>query len=167
MPLPSLKDIRVLDLKDPAAIYALMEFVSQIAHKTQSLQDWIHFPPDVAEDMYGVASFFYNTKNFLEAFKLFEELVQLQTTNYKYALGAAASLHGLKVWPLAIIYYSLATFNKPEDPTPSFHAGECCVQYGAKDMAKNFLNQAITQAGSKKEFGEMKEKAALLLKGLP
>lgn len=165
--LPTMQDLETFDFSDPACVYALIGMIRQLGEgASSSFADKINISKDTMEEMYGIALFLYENKKYVEAHEMFEQLVQLDILNYKYALGAGACLEGLKFYPLAIIFYALAAQNDPTQPVPFFHAGECAISYGSKPSAKDFLAKAVETSGDKKEFQEIKEKSLLMLQGL-
>lgn len=123
-------------------------------------------PDSVVEELYSLASVLFKNGKFLEAGEIFRHLLLLQPKSYPYALGFAACTEELKAYAIALKGYTLAALNDCKNPLPLFRAAECAHKLKNKEVEKDFLQRVVQVAGDEKRYSELKEKAALSLKGL-
>lgn len=143
-----------------------MGLSDKILHENMLPKDALGVDSELMKELYSQAFHLYNTGKYGDAIEVFRMLVMFDATEPKYALGLAASHHLLKEYDKAVELYTMCAMMEPENPIPPYHTADCFIKLQDPISAMISLEMAIRNAGNKKEYAQIKEKASLTLGGL-
>lgn len=142
------------------------EFFQQFSQKFLSKgvlpKDILNINDRDSEVMYSKAYHFYETGNYTESCQLFQMLMGLNPSEYKYVMGLAACKQMLRDFETALSLYALAGALDPKAPLPHYHSAECYLQAGDKFSALVCLEMTITRAQGKPELKELADRATMM-----
>lgn len=118
-----------------------------IFEKNMLPKDAIGIPENVMEGIYAQAYRLYNSGVYHDAAQLFRLLVMLNALEPKYVLGLAACHHLLAQYDNALMTYSIVASLSPKDPMPNYHASDCYLRLGMKELALEQLQAALSKCG--------------------
>lgn len=142
------------------------ELAEKIFKKGMLPKDAMGINNNILEGIYAQAYRLYNTGKYTEAIHLFRMLILINSTEPKFVLGLAASLHMLKEYQNAIQTYTMCSMLDPHSPIPYYHSSDCFMQLKDYISAMICLEMAIQKAGDKPEYTKLKERAILSLESL-
>jgi type III secretion system low calcium response chaperone LcrH/SycD len=126
----------------------------------------LKFPDSVIESMYSTAYNLYNLGQYEKAQKLFQQLIMLDYTDFRFSFSLAATMHMLKDYEAAIKYYMQCYILERKNPVPYYQSIDCHIQLGELEGAQFAIEQCIKICGKQKAFAPLKEQCKLLKKGL-
>ncbi len=154
---------KALGMEMPKEFEAIAD---KVLKKGANPRDALGLNDQMIEGIYGQAYRLYNTGKYKDACDLFRLLVMLNPTEQKYALGMAACYHMMKEYKAAADLYTVCSMLDPSSPVPHYHASDCYLQLGDKVSALIALEMAIKRSGSRGEFQQLKDRAALTVDSL-
>lgn len=142
------------------------EFFEQFSQKFLSggllPKDILKIDDRDSELMYSKAYHFYNSGNYEESCRLFQMLMGLNPSEYKYVMGLAACYLMMRDIENALKFYTLAGALDPHAPLPHFHSAECFLQAGDRISALVALEMTITRTKGKPELKELADRSAMM-----
>jgi tetratricopeptide (TPR) repeat protein len=120
--------------------------------------DALGFNQEFLEYVYKFAYALYQQNKVEEASQLYRWLHIMEPVNPKYMVALTHCLIQQKDWLTAVFYLTELSYFNPKDPMPFVKMSECLQE--ANDLPGAFIaiDQAIKNAGDKKEYAEEKEK---------
>jgi len=155
------------NLQDPEEFKELEKvFSKKLLEEGVLLKDIMGISDDTMNELYSIAYYLFQSGQYMKAGDIFKNLMMLDTSSYRYALGMGACLEKLGDSFSAIKAYTLAYINNSTNPIPLYHAAECCMTINNKQGASDYLKQVIAVAGNNKKYQELKNKAEILEENL-
>lgn len=140
--------------------------VKKVAKEAIVPKDMLKLSDQYVEGIYGQAYRLYNTGKYVEAGKLFQLLIMINSLEPKYLLGLAACFHMLKDYKNAVQTYTICSLLDPESPIPHYHCSDCYICIGDPLSAMVCLDLAIKRAGNKPEYQVLSDRSKLTLESL-
>lgn len=140
--------------------------VKKVAQDAIVPKDMLKLSDQYVEGIYGQAYRLYNTGKYVEAGKLFQLLIMINSLEPKYILGLAACFHLLKDYKNAVETYTICSLLDPESPIPYYHCSDCFINIGDPLSAMICLDLAIKRAGDKPEYQVLCDRSKLTLESL-
>lgn len=144
----------------------IKDAVKKVANDAVVPKDMLKLSDQYVEGIYGQAYRLYNTGKYVEAGKLFQLLIMINSLEPKYLLGLAACFHMLKDYKNAVETYTICSLLDPESPIPHYHCSDCYVNIGDPLSAIICLDLAIKRAGNKAEYQILVDRSKLTLESL-
>ncbi len=123
--------------------------------------------PEKIEAFYALGHRFYMRKDYRKAEEVFAFGCLLDHFHLPIVKGLASARKMQGKFKEALQAYAMAAIIDMEDPTISFHAGECFFALGDYSACAKALDAAQGLAESQDGFGEMMRKIAQMKKVLP
>jgi len=156
---------QVLDSKDNLTEEEKKKYrdvLYQTCVEYKPLQDAFGLSQDLMEMMYAQAYQCYSNGQYEKANHIFRTLIFLNKFETKYYLGLAATYHSMKEFENAIYIYISWALLDIYNPLPFYHAADCSLKMDNKIGAFLFLNQVIRRCLDKKEYEQLKHRAATM-----
>jgi type III secretion system low calcium response chaperone LcrH/SycD len=115
------------------------------------------------ETIYTLAYNLYSGGRYDEALRYFAFLTLYRPTDRKFLLGLAATQQAGRAYEAAIQTYAFITLLDPTDPGPTLRIGECLMQMGQLEEARDSFNMVVAVAGSGSTHAAAKARAQGLL----
>lgn len=144
----------------------IKEAIGRVSKEAVTPKDMLKLNDQYVEGIYGQAYRLYNTGKYVEAGKLFQLLVMMNSMEPKYIMGLAACFHMLKEYKSAIETYMICSMLDPDSPIPHYHCSDCYINLGDSLSAIVSLDIAIKRAGDKAEYQVLRDRSILTLESL-
>ncbi len=149
------------------SLAALQVAVEDIMKGETSLADVLGLSDEQFEALYSVAFNTYNAGKYEDAAGFFGILMSIQPFDVRLYMGFAASLHMLKNYENAALFYQWACGIDREDPTPMFHSAECYMAMQDIPATKSALTYTLKRIeASQKDYSSIRNKAEVMLANL-
>lgn len=129
-------------------------------------KDAIGIPDNVMEGIYANGYQLYNSGQYRDAATLFRLLVMLNAMEPKYALGLAACHHLQGQYDNALMTYAIVSSLAPNDPMPNYHAADCYLQVGMKELALEQMQIALNRCGNDPHYTALKNRIIVTIGAL-
>lgn len=139
----------------------LEEALNKVCLEGSSLKDALNIPQNLIDGYYERGYHFFNSGKFDEALPIFQFLSQLDNKEPRYILAIAATLHQMKNYDEAVVYYLLYGTLDLTNPMPYYHMYDCFSKLGSSDLGANALKAASQRAGQNPRYAELKTKLDL------
>lgn len=121
----------------------------------------ITIPETHAEALYSIAYSLYESGQYKKAADMFRLLVMMNTFEYKYVFGLAASLQKAEEYFFSATAYMMAATLDTSCPLPHFHSSECYMKMNDPASACIALSLAIDASGKQEKYAVLKERCIL------
>ncbi|MCB1118397.1 MAG: SycD/LcrH family type III secretion system chaperone [Chlamydiia bacterium] len=142
------------------------KFLKGVMGKSMSVKDTLNMSDSTVEGIYGQAYRLYNNGKYTDAMHLFRLLIMINSTEPKYTMGLAATLHMMKEYKAATEIYNLAGITDPDNPLPFFHSSDCFLQLNDPASAVLMLGMALKRTKGKPQFKMLEDRCKITMEGL-
>ncbi|MCB1213599.1 MAG: SycD/LcrH family type III secretion system chaperone [Chlamydiia bacterium] len=154
---------RISEKKAKELAPKIEEMMDAVFKQGMSPKDAMGMPKEVLEGIYAHAYHLYNTGKYGDSSLIFRLLMLLDPFDTRFYLGMAACSQMQEDYSAALVMYSMSEMIDPTNPTPHFHAGDCALHVGTREVAREEFKKAVDLAGDKAEFADLKLQSGLIL----
>lgn len=115
------------------------------------------------EELYALGYGYYSQGRYLDAVKLFWQLLRQDCAQARYYKAAGACMQMLQHYEQAMLAYGLASLFEPHDPTLLFYLAQCFRTVGCAQEAAQALQTFLVDTAGSVPHRAMREQAATLL----
>lgn len=148
--------------KEQQLVVPPIEEILEGVFQGKTIQEAAKLDTEMLEGVYHVAFLSYQNNKYKEAMELFNLLVQLNPTEYRYVFGLSACLMELKEYEMAITGFFIATQISEKDAVSFLHITECLIKLEQYKNAQIVAADLIKFAKSTKQV-DLIDKGILLL----
>lgn len=123
-----------------------------------SLKDALKIPQSIIDGYYETGYLYFNSGKFDKALPIFQYLHTLDSTDTRYLLAIAVTLHQMKKYEEAAGTYILYEILDPTNPMPYYHLYDCFSNMNQPVLAVNALKSASRVAGDNPKYTQLKNK---------
>ncbi len=140
------------------------EIESQIKKEGKTIREAFAISPEVENDMYVLAKYFYDQGKNQEAGSIFQSLLLFAPNNFDYAYGLASAYHQSGDFINASMGFYRSFLLNPKNPFSTYYLSDCFIQLEDPQDALNFLDTtlAIVDAVKQEEYQPLKERCLLM-----
>ncbi len=148
---------------------ALAGFLEQFCRKIESelggrlLMPAYTLSAGQQEELYALGYGYYSQGRYLDAAKLFWQLLRQDCAQARYYKAAGACMQMLRHYEQAMLAYGVASLFDPHDPTLLFYLAQCFRAVGCAPEAAQALQTFLADTAGSVPHHAMREQAASLL----
>jgi type III secretion system low calcium response chaperone LcrH/SycD len=161
------KRIKITELLDTKNFEKHKDELMGYFEKGGTWQELLGYDNHLMQAQYKKAYDLYHNADYKNASAAFSYLTTLNPYEYTYWMGLGMCKQSERLFEEAVVSYTAAEAVNPENPTPHLHLAQCFHALNVQDQAIEHLNQAISVAGNRSEYKEVRDIASAILNQLP
>ena len=137
-----------------------------VIEEGKSLKEALKVSDEDFNSLYIHGRTLFEAGKYLEAWKVFDLLVDIEPANPMFLKSLAVTQHRLGDYQEAFSSYAISFYLDESDLMSLFYAYDCLFKLGDFAFAAQTLKDVISRAENRPKYAEIRKQAVLLLDGL-